>query len=142
MQSERQRLKSEINQCFPEGIVDKDFDCDHYSKSEISAPLVLSSVCRKWRQVAYATPQLWTLVPLCVIGNNYLSLPRLTQEWISRSAQSIYIFVNSNSYLDHVAIDSLITVINQYSTTWPYLRSLGLRPGQTTYRKQGANTYH
>ncbi|KIM38268.1 hypothetical protein M413DRAFT_448001 [Hebeloma cylindrosporum] len=52
-----------------------------------SHPLYLGAVCQKWRQLAWATPELWTSLhiassPLQVNE----SLPQLVAQWLERSA--------------------------------------------------------
>jgi hypothetical protein len=66
-----------------------------------AAPLKLGSVCRKWRQLAWATPDLWTTLSIAIdIGSSMMpfvveSLPGLLREWLGRSGMlplTIYFF--------------------------------------------------
>ncbi|KIM36372.1 hypothetical protein M413DRAFT_292316 [Hebeloma cylindrosporum] len=107
-------------------------------------PLKLGSVCRKWRQLAWATPQLWTIV--CV-GIKYLttryiaeSLPGLLREWLSRSGAlplTIYFHETWNRFGSRVDLDvktrnalevatgSAIDIINLHSGRWRFLHVTG-----------------
>ncbi|KAF8961889.1 hypothetical protein BDZ97DRAFT_1921004 [Flammula alnicola] len=84
------------------------------------APVTLSSVCQKWRQIAHTTPQLWTTVFLSVGQHSNLSVPRWAQEWIDRSGQlplSIGLFIESEPNYYTVNRD-VIAVINRCSSRW------------------------
>jgi hypothetical protein len=52
-------------------------------------PLKLGAVCRKWRQLAWATPNLWVALSLEIKPSTSLSLakllPDLLREWLGRS---------------------------------------------------------
>ena len=58
-------------------------------KSEWGTPLTLGAVCRKWRQLAWATPNLWVapMVNMKPVTPSSLveSLPGLLREWLGRS---------------------------------------------------------
>ncbi|KAF8956458.1 hypothetical protein BDZ97DRAFT_2062919 [Flammula alnicola] len=146
MQRERRNLKSKINYshdrfihqlppeisseifhlCIPEHIIDIDLQYEP-RENAISAPLILSSVCQKWRQIAQTTPKLWTSVPLRLSPKNHSSLPQLAKEWIGRSGQlllSIRLFVHPG-FLTHTAFRPLIAIINQHSTRWRHLNYEG-----------------
>ena len=69
-----------------------------------AAPLKLGSVCRKWRQLAWATPELWTTVYIGIepsmMHSTVKSLPGLLHEWLARSGVlplTIYFFHHSSS---------------------------------------------
>jgi len=64
-----------------------------------AAPLKLGSVCRKWRQLAWATPDLWTTLYIGIkpsmIHSTAESLPGLLHEWLARSGAlllTVYFF--------------------------------------------------
>ncbi|KAJ3538222.1 hypothetical protein NMY22_g5252 [Coprinellus aureogranulatus] len=51
-----------------------------------SAPLLLTRVCRRWREIAYATPRLWTHLSLRYQEpTRRLSNTHFVQEWVRRS---------------------------------------------------------
>ena len=63
------------------------------------ALLKLGSVCRKWRQLAWATPNLWTTlyirIKASITPSTAESLPDLLREWLGRSGAvplTIYFF--------------------------------------------------
>ncbi|KAF9483110.1 hypothetical protein BDN70DRAFT_990593 [Pholiota conissans] len=92
------------------------------SMSTLGAPLVLSAVSRRWRDIAHSTPQLWTDVPLHLVESNYHSLPTLATDWMNKSGQcplSINICVPKNE--TEQALD-LIRVVNQFSSQWIHLQ--------------------
>ncbi|KAF8972096.1 hypothetical protein BDZ97DRAFT_1011334 [Flammula alnicola] len=144
IQKEAQRLKSEMNFChdrlihrlppeisseiFQLSIPNEIIDVGLHRTYATSTPLVLSSVCQKWREIAHTTPQLWTSVPLRLGIKNHCSLPQLAQEWISRSGQlllSINLFFDPSQSASPTILRPLITTINQYSTRWEYLNYQG-----------------
>ncbi|KAF9483170.1 hypothetical protein BDN70DRAFT_351780 [Pholiota conissans] len=94
------------------------------SKSyEIKTPLLLSAVSRRWRNIAHATPELWSKVPLRMWSSNMQSLPMLAKEWLERSGQyplSINIFATDIKSLK--SFRELIHVVNQYSSRWKDLK--------------------
>ncbi|KAF8589013.1 hypothetical protein K439DRAFT_1333672, partial [Ramaria rubella] len=56
-----QALVAPARRLMPEALGEIFEHCiDGPSFSACSAPLLLTHVCHKWRQVAYGTPQLWT----------------------------------------------------------------------------------
>ncbi|PPQ93431.1 hypothetical protein CVT25_004505 [Psilocybe cyanescens] len=65
------------------------------SKSEMMAPLYLGAVCKAWRELAWATPRLWTSVYAYVEGqDNFTGLSTINEskldiflQWISRTGQ-------------------------------------------------------
>ncbi|KIM36373.1 hypothetical protein M413DRAFT_292318 [Hebeloma cylindrosporum] len=64
-------------------------------------PLKLGSVCRKWRQLAWATPQLWTTVYVRIKLSIAGSLPGLLREWLCRSGTlplTVYFYEHQNAW--------------------------------------------
>jgi len=68
-------------------------------RKDWAAPLKLGSVCRKWRQLAWSTPNLWTTVYIRIkpsmTASTAESLPGLLCEWLGRSGVlplTIYFF--------------------------------------------------
>ena len=58
-------------------------------RTEWAAPLKLGSVCHQWRQLAWATPDLWTTLYIGIKPTTptsiATSLPGLLHEWLGRS---------------------------------------------------------
>jgi len=82
-----------------------------HHKKDRSTPLRLGSVCRKWRQLAWATPQLWSSV---VIGPAKAPL-ELLAEWLERSASlplTITFYGRSGQN------DGVSQILNKHSARW------------------------
>ncbi|KAF8956474.1 hypothetical protein BDZ97DRAFT_1851695 [Flammula alnicola] len=112
--------------CIPEELVDKDLE--HETSTAISAPLILSSVCQKWREIALTTPQLWTSVPLRLTPRSHRSLIQLAREWIGRSGQLpllLNLYLDPDDYGSPIIIRRLIKLINRHSTRWAHLKYRG-----------------
>ncbi|KIM37629.1 hypothetical protein M413DRAFT_30816 [Hebeloma cylindrosporum] len=57
------------------------------SRDTRSCPLYLGGVCQRWRQLAWATPELWTSLRVALRPHeNIEALPQLIAEWLERSA--------------------------------------------------------
>ena len=75
-------------------------------EAEWNVPLRLGAVCRKWREVAWATPNLW-VAPLLEIKPSTAyslanSLPSLFREWLGRSGLlPLTIFFFHAGYYEH-----------------------------------------
>ncbi|KAF8956477.1 hypothetical protein BDZ97DRAFT_188204 [Flammula alnicola] len=101
-------------------------------KKLVYAPLTLGAVCRKWRQIAWSTPYLWTTICINLLTPKSPQLKgQLVQEWLNRSGDlplSIYIYHNNDFKplpKELEPIFRLIDIINQYSHRW-YLLDLKL----------------
>ena len=79
-------------------------------------PLYLGAVCQKWRQLAWATPDLWT--SLSIIPNakyNSIDRPALVNEWLERSA-SLPLTIRLEDRWGWVDNDDkMINILNKYS---------------------------
>ncbi|PPQ96164.1 hypothetical protein CVT26_004800 [Gymnopilus dilepis] len=59
-----------------------------FSKSECSAPLVLSSVCRLWRDIVLGLPRLWASPKIFLRSEERLSSQReILRQWLQRSGK-------------------------------------------------------
>ncbi|KIM34923.1 hypothetical protein M413DRAFT_449996 [Hebeloma cylindrosporum] len=70
---------------------------------EWMTPLTLGAVCRKWRQLAWATPNLWVAPYVKIEPSTALSLaeslPNLLREWLGRSGSFfLTIFFEHSGY--------------------------------------------
>lgn len=77
---------------------------------EWNMPLKLGAVCRKWRQLAWATPNLWVTPLLNIKPSTPLSLakslPGLLREWLGRSGLlSLTIFFHHTGYSERPPSD-------------------------------------
>lgn len=147
LENERQKLKEQMNYihdrffhrlppetaaeifkfCIPEDIMDLDLRVVP-SRYVVSAPLILSAVCRRWRNIAHSTPQLWKTLPLPFQASNYNSFPNsfLVKEWINHAGQlplSLNVYLSDNSREDSEV--EIINVLNQYSDRWLHLKCKG-----------------
>ena len=102
-----------------------------FDRDNRSTPLYLGAVCRKWRQLAWATPRLWSslLVGFRRRGKynciNESDLPQLVAEWLERSATSslpltIRLDLSGQGFEDHrdgVYCD-VMNILNKHSGKW------------------------
>ena len=90
-----------------------------FERSHKISPLYLGAVCQKWRQLAWATPGLWTsLKPGCPLVEKFNNnLPQLMTEWLERSASLPLTFrlVDHRGWLDG---PQPINILNMHSVRW------------------------
>ncbi|KDR86103.1 hypothetical protein GALMADRAFT_235337 [Galerina marginata CBS 339.88] len=100
----------------------------------VSGRLGLGAVCRTWRQIAWATPQLWNFISIQFKVDKFPARDELVKEWLSRSGQlplSISVFerryVEENPYLPLIGestahhFHSVIQTLSSYSNRWQNL---------------------
>ena len=102
-------------------------------RKEVIGALRLGAVCRKWRQLAWTTPNLWEMLYLYIeptitksLAN---SLPSLVEAWLGRSGGlPLAIFFHDYCGRSEIkfAIRRIIEVINLHSGRW---RNLFLNVG-------------
>jgi hypothetical protein len=79
-------------------------------------PLYLGAVCQKWRQLAWATPELWT--SLDITPYNSIDHPSLVNEWLERSA-SLPLTIRFEDHRRWVDDDDkMISILNKHSARW------------------------
>jgi hypothetical protein len=91
-------------------------------KPDGSSPLYLGAVCQKWRQLAWATPELWTslrIAPCEEYGLSMGDLPQLASEWLERSA-SLSLTIRMVDCWGWVVDedDEIINILNTHSARW------------------------
>jgi len=94
-----------------------------------SYALRVGAVCRKWRRIAWSTPQLWTIIDIRLV-NNRTSLNStliFAREWLNRSGQlplTIHITgsATSASSLQMNGMKTIIKLINEYAHRWQDLQ--------------------
>ncbi|KAF9478068.1 hypothetical protein BDN70DRAFT_67751 [Pholiota conissans] len=125
LESERQKLKTQANQHhdriihrLPREVTEEIFELCLYrdfmylelntvpSRYTVCVPVVISAVCRRWRDIAYSMPRLWTILPLCSQRANPRSLPEpsFVSEWLERAGTypvSVLLRVSSEDVDDH-----------------------------------------
>jgi len=96
-------------------------------KGDRSTPLYLGAVCQKWRQLAWATPQLWSslLVGFCGHGryncSDIFDLPQLIGGWLERSASlplTIRFDESERAQTHSVVYHEVINILNEQSARW------------------------
>ncbi|KDR86095.1 hypothetical protein GALMADRAFT_235326 [Galerina marginata CBS 339.88] len=100
-----------------------DSDCFHtLSKGE---PLKLGAVCRAWREIAWSTPRLWTVISVCISAPNLPARYDIARGWLVRSGGlplTIHIFTsvpcNTDDLLTSQDTLHFIKLINQHSSRW------------------------
>lgn len=89
--------------------------------------LKLGAVCRKWRQLAWATPNLWAILFLNIGPSTPLlkSLPGLIEEWLGRSGVlPLTIFFHQHDIYSErsetyeFALKRIIEAMNLHSDRW------------------------
>jgi len=100
-----------------------------FNQDDGSSPLYLGAVCRKWRQLAWGTPRLWSslLVGFCPRGryncSNKSDLLQLVAEWLQRSA-SLPLTIRFDHPIQevHQGVDgvyqNVISILNKHSEKW------------------------
>jgi hypothetical protein len=127
------------------------------SKHKLSGPLVLGAVCRKWREIAWSTPRLWSSIIISLSPKSFSSKLAVAREWLGRSGQhplSIYI-VKRSRYPHNIADNLLpmlpmIHLLNKYAGRWHHLGFYAIPCGLLSAFKinlndqglQGASTLH
>ena len=95
-------------------------------RNEVNGALRLGAVCRKWRELAWMTPNLWEMLYLYIGPSTTNSLakllPGLVEAWLGRSGVlplSIS-FTNDDSERPEIefAIPRIIEVINLHAGRW------------------------
>ncbi|PPQ95619.1 hypothetical protein CVT26_008648 [Gymnopilus dilepis] len=103
----------------------------HHEKKRSHSPLILGRICRRWRQVAWSTPDLWTAL---AISTERATLPthiQLAEEWLSRAGTlPLSISYTSDDCYDTAfgwvvpeVYKQMFEVLGRYSNRW---RSLSL----------------
>ncbi|KAF9483166.1 hypothetical protein BDN70DRAFT_990634 [Pholiota conissans] len=95
-----------------------------FGKQWCKSPLELSAVSQRWRQIAHATPRLWSDIPLRIRDTKTSSLPELTTQWIERSGQRP-LSINIHSYANSRCAQDVIKILNGYASRWKHLTFSG-----------------
>ncbi|KAF9475111.1 hypothetical protein BDN70DRAFT_884122 [Pholiota conissans] len=112
-------------------------DLSRSSRYTISAPFILSAVCRQWRMIVHSTPQLWNTL-LLYARPNYLLPPNLVEHSIDHSGDlPLSINIYFPSYFAQNSVDHIIDVLNRYTHRWSQMKYIG--PSDTFMKLASSN---
>ncbi|PPQ77906.1 hypothetical protein CVT26_005176 [Gymnopilus dilepis] len=88
-----------------------------------AVPICLGKVCKAWRHIAEATPQLWSLIIINANKDYLLAECQHVEQQLRKSGGtllSIRIFANERSRrgIDDVSYQRLIRLLNEHSPRW------------------------
>ncbi|KIM35672.1 hypothetical protein M413DRAFT_32329 [Hebeloma cylindrosporum] len=132
------------------------------SKSRKFSMLTLGAICRRWREIAWATPELWTflLMPNIPQGsspsNSFSRQLELAEEWLGRSANlplriALETKVEQRNLTFNPYVGKLIDILNSCSGRWRclelcipkiYLSRFHYRPSETAHNDERGRLYH
>lgn len=123
------RLPTElVSRIFTFYIRDRPLLCEdgeilHLPKIHCSAPLVISAVCKPWREIAFSTPSLWATLKICLYSFEKVPLQaELVTQWLGRSGGlPLDISISHSkpfSYGPPVSKLSLMDVLTKYAARW------------------------
>ncbi|KAJ7639454.1 hypothetical protein FB45DRAFT_1024174 [Roridomyces roridus] len=80
-----------------------------------SSPTCLTHICRKWRDIALTTPQLWRAIPFRAAGNPHV------QAWLERSRSCpLSIFWDESNVFGHWPPPKSLKTIIRHHERWEY----------------------
>ncbi|KDR86091.1 hypothetical protein GALMADRAFT_150403 [Galerina marginata CBS 339.88] len=137
LKTQKNRIHDPITSRMPPEVVSTIFefclpptpcDSDHFLTPSKGNPLKLGAVCRAWREIAWSTPRLWTVISVCVNAPGLAARCDLARGWLVRSGGlplTIHIFTSISCSTDTLLTspDTLhfIKLINQHSNRWQRL---------------------
>ena len=117
--------------CLPKPLTRPIYDHPSHIHEEFLWALRLGAVCRKWRELAWATPNLWENLFIDVNPSTLHTLdsswPGLISEWLGRSrVLPLTIMFKQDGFFSNDPeegefIDRIIEVINLHSSRWRHL---------------------
>jgi hypothetical protein len=120
--------------CLPKPLTRPIYDYPRHTREAFLWALRLGAVCRKWRELAWATPNLWETLSITVTPSTLRTLarswPGLISEWLGRSGMlplTIIFRQDGSSSNDseeegfNDATNRIIEVINSHSSRWQHL---------------------
>ncbi|KAJ7113038.1 hypothetical protein C8R44DRAFT_856077 [Mycena epipterygia] len=84
------------------------------------SPTSLTHICHKWREIALATPRLWSAISLCYMGDNTNTLQQLDMQkaWLRRSGSCpLSIQMDGSGFIAQI----LATII-PHRARWEYVK--------------------
>ncbi|KAF8907854.1 hypothetical protein CPB84DRAFT_1843709 [Gymnopilus junonius] len=99
-----------------------------FSKFDRSASLTISAVCRIWREIAFGTPELWTVVNVYLDpSRNTAFQVELVREWLERSAEmplQLSLVCDDGSTEDFQLLSLFFDELKTHAARWQTLRLL------------------
>ena len=88
------------------------------SEKIFTPPLSLGAICSYWRDIAWATPTLWSSLVVRDPGRHAPHIVTgIAQEWLARSGQ-LPLSIRISSTFHNESVSALFDIINQYSNRW------------------------
>ncbi|CAA7268562.1 unnamed protein product [Cyclocybe aegerita] len=92
-------------------------------------PLTLGAVSRRWRQIAWSTPSLWTYVPVDLnkFEESFQPAKEFLLQWLGRTGQlPLFIRICYDEWESDISrhvtnFTNVVEIINEYSSRWEYL---------------------
>ncbi|KAJ3516031.1 hypothetical protein NLJ89_g1371 [Agrocybe chaxingu] len=124
LRSEYNRAHDHFTHRLPPEIISRVFGFCASREGELS-PFDLGAVCKRWREIAWSTPQLWTSldVDLNWLEINSQTRSWLIQEWLSRSGElplsiSVTYVKTDMAPLPLAILENILDVLNRFSRRW------------------------
>ncbi|KAF6741762.1 hypothetical protein DFP72DRAFT_1083115 [Ephemerocybe angulata] len=116
----------------PARFLEDPFDSQEYM-SAAQAPMLLTFICQRWRQIALDLPELWQRAPITVsrslhsptdLDLGVQNASQLTQLWLSRARnRPVAISISWELYpTARTQFDKFLASITRYSSQWEELR--------------------
>jgi hypothetical protein len=90
------------------------------------SPTCLTNICRRWRQIALETPELWRAIRFCV-GKDSESFERerhIADIWLSRLPCSYPLSITINGYVFPDFVSTMVSALLPHRARWGYLKLL------------------
>ncbi|KAJ6602510.1 hypothetical protein DFH09DRAFT_1125006 [Mycena vulgaris] len=85
------------------------------------APLLLTRICREWRDIALCTHDLWNTMHLDLRAHSVLKVAPLLDFWIPRAGNlplSMSLLFKDLNYKSEIGLDALVALIARYARHW------------------------
>lgn len=94
-------------------------------QNTIKTPLLLSSICSRWRSAAISNPQLWSRLFIQLVGISSKSTSALVDTWLTRSSAfplTVYLFWEKGPFADtHPVLQKLMEHSQRWHTMFFYI---------------------
>ncbi|CAA7265066.1 unnamed protein product [Cyclocybe aegerita] len=124
LRSECNRAHDRFTHQLPPEIISRIFGFCVSREGDLS-PFDLGTVCKRWREIAWSTSQLWTSldVDLNWLEINSQARSWLIEEWLSRSGELPLSISVTYVEMDlapppHAILENIVDVLNRFSRRW------------------------